>query len=109
MTNNLSSGLGSLRYGLEKHCFINQINFSPSTAGQIIPIIGRDLKVFKNLTLNGLGLAQTILEAQGHHRALITGSNSVLTLKNLTIRNAGTFDQTILNRGKLDIENAKIK
>lgn len=109
VTNNLSSGLGSLRYGLEKHCFINQINFSPSTAGQIIPIIGRDLKVFKNLTLNGLGLAQTILEAQGHHRALITGSNSVLTLKNLTIRNAGTFDQTILNRGKLDIENARIK
>lgn len=109
VTNNLADGLGSLRYGLEKFCFISQIDFAPSTSGQVIPIIGSDLKIFRNLTLNGNGIAETILEAQGHHRALITGSNSVLTLKNITLSNAGTFDQTILNRGKLDIENARIK
>lgn len=109
VTNNLADGPGSLRYGLEKYCFNSQIDFSPSTSGQIIPIAERDLKIFRNLTLNGLGLSQTILQAQGNNRALITGSNSVLTLKNLTISNAGTYGQTLLNRGKLDIENAKIK
>lgn len=109
VTNNQAQGPGSLRYGLEKFCFISQIDFAPATSGQVIPILGSDLKIFSNLTLNGNGIEQTILEVQGHHRALITGSNSELTLKNLTIRNAGTFDQTILNRGKLDIENAKIK
>lgn len=109
VTNNLADGPGSLRYGLEKYCFNSQIDFAPSSAGAIIPITERDLKIFRDLTLNGLGLTQTVIEAQGNHRALITGSNSVLTLKNLTISNTGTFGQTLLNRGKLDIENAKIK
>jgi subtilisin family serine protease len=109
VTNTLETGPGSLRYGLEKHCFIDQINFAPSTSGQVIPIAARDLKIFKNISLNGLGVSLTILEVQGEHRGITTGSNSVLTLKNLSINNAGTSGQTILNRGKIDIENARIK
>ncbi|MFN8317826.1 MAG: S8 family serine peptidase [Saprospiraceae bacterium] len=109
VTNTLETGPGSLRYGLEKHCFIDQINFAASTSGQVIPIAARDLKIFKNISLNGLGVSQTILSVQGDHRGITTGSNSVLTLKNLSITNNGTSGQTILNRGKIEIENAKIK
>ncbi|HLO54742.1 MAG TPA: S8 family serine peptidase [Saprospiraceae bacterium] len=109
VSNSNDTGIGSLRYGLEKVCGVDAIIFDQSTDGHVINLLNKSLFLDRPISFTGNSQNQTLINGV-NLPPLIIGYNGNWIAKNLTISKSGTATSTLINNGKISIEhNVKIK
>jgi hypothetical protein len=88
VTNNWASGPGSLRDQIAAANSGDTIQFDPSLSGQTIPLVGSQLVINKNLTIQGLTAPDAPVTIDGQRRSRIfevDGAQTNVTLSNLNL------------------------
>jgi hypothetical protein len=109
--NTADSGAGSLRTIIADACSGNTITFSNTLLNQTILLTGPQIDINKNLIIDGLGMDQLTISANGTHRHFnhLTGFTSTIKNLNLTEGNSGAnAGNCITNQGILTLQNIRL-
>ena len=109
--NTADSGPGSLRMIIADACSGNTITFSNTLLNQTILLTGPQIDINKNLIIDGLGMDQLTISANGTHRHFnhLTGFTS--TIKNLKLiegNSGANAGNCITNQGNLTLQNIRL-
>ncbi len=121
VTNNLDSGVGSLRAEIAAATGKDTIVFAPTLAGKTITLTSGELDITRNLTIQGPGAGKLSISGGDAGRVFeVDGAKTTVTLSGLTITHGrsysgggGDFNSTsgggILNyRGKLTVSDCTL-
>lgn len=106
--NTADSGAGSLRTIIADACSGNTITFSNTLLNQTILLTGPQIDINKNLIIDGLGMDQLTISANGTHRHFNHLAGFTSTIKNLKLTegNSGAnAGNCITNQGNLTLQN----
>jgi hypothetical protein len=114
VTNTSDSGAGSLRKIIEDACTGDTISFSNTLLNQTILLTGPQIVLSKNLIIDGLGLDQLTVSANGTHRHFLVNSGVTATIQNINLTEGNSPDANedgncIRNLGNLTLQNARVK
>src|SRR5437773_1017736 len=87
VTNTHDNGPGSLRDAIAGSSRGDEIVFDPALAGQPVILTTGELLIDNDLTINGLGLQQTILDGNGASRIFRITERASVALSDLMVRN----------------------
>jgi len=101
-------GDGTLRYKVENACPGDIIQFDPSLLNSTI-VLGSEIDVDENLTINGLGINNLTISGNKVSRLFSITSEVVISITNLSLINgyASANGGAFLNSGNLQLENIK--
>lgn len=109
--NTADSGAGSLRAIIENACSGNTITFSNTLMNQTILLTGPQIDINKNLIIDGLGMDQLTLSANGTHRHFEHLPGFTSTIKNMKLiegNSAASNGNCIRNLGTLTLQNVRL-
>ena len=107
VTNTNDSGAGSLRDIISCAPAGSTVTFSPTLMGQNIVLTSGEIVINKDLTLNGLGIANSMISGNNASRIFHLMPGKQFTIKNLALKNATavTNGGAIYVEGNLILEN----